>query len=111
MRKQLTLPAPLGNIGISAVVLIAILVIARFARGFVAYISVLLGIIIGAVLATALGKMTFAKVGEAAWFDIITPFHFGTSPRTIRMIPPATQTKRLLMPVTPTRPTFWLNEV
>ena len=69
--------APLGNIGISAVVLIAILLIARFARGFVANISVLLGIIIGGVLATLLGKMTFAKVGEAAWFDIITPFHFG----------------------------------
>ena len=69
--------APLGNIAISAVVLIAILLIARFARGFVANISVLLGIIIGAILATALGKMTFAKVGEAAWFDIITPFHFG----------------------------------
>ena len=69
--------APLGNVAISAVVLISILLIARFAKGFVANISVLLGIIIGAVIATALGKMTFAKVGDAAWFDIITPFHFG----------------------------------
>jgi len=69
--------APLGNVGISAVVLISILLIARFAKGFIANISVLLGIIIGAVIATLLGKMTFAKVGDAAWFDIITPFHFG----------------------------------
>ena len=69
--------APLGNIGISAIVLIAILLIARFAKGFVANISVLLGIIIGGIIATLLGKMTFAKVGEAAWFDVITPFHFG----------------------------------
>jgi NCS2 family nucleobase:cation symporter-2 len=69
--------APLGNVAISTVVLISILLIARFARGFVANISVLLGIIIGAVIAVALGKMTFAKVGEAAWFGLITPFHFG----------------------------------
>jgi NCS2 family nucleobase:cation symporter-2 len=69
--------APLGNVAISAVVLISILLIARFAKGFVANISVRLGIILGAVIATALGKMTFAKVGDAAWFDIITPFHFG----------------------------------
>ena len=31
---------------------------------------------------------------------------FGTSPSTIMMIPPATQTQRLRTPVTPTRPTF-----
>jgi NCS2 family nucleobase:cation symporter-2 len=70
--------APLGNIAVSAVVLAAILLIARFARGFLANISVLLGIVIGAVIAVAMGKMTFAKVAEAPWFDIITPFHFGT---------------------------------
>lgn len=70
--------ASAANITLSAVVLAAILLIARFGRGFVANISVLLGIIIGGVLATALGMMAFAKVGEAAWFGLITPFHFGT---------------------------------
>ena len=69
--------APLGNIAVSAVVLLSILLIARFGKGFVANISVLLGIIIGAVIAVATGAMTFAKVGEAAWFGLITPFHFG----------------------------------
>ena len=70
--------APIGNIAISAVVLVAIMLIARYGKGFVANISVLLGIIIGGVLATILGKMAFTKVGEAAWFGLITPFHFGT---------------------------------
>ncbi|MES2666488.1 MAG: nucleobase:cation symporter-2 family protein [Pseudomonadota bacterium] len=70
--------APLGNIAISAIVLLAILAIARFGKGFVANISVLLGIVIGGVLATVLGKMGFDKVGEAAWFGLITPFRFGT---------------------------------
>jgi NCS2 family nucleobase:cation symporter-2 len=66
-----------ANIGISAVVLISILLIARFAKGFVANISVLLGIIIGAALAVALGKMGFDKVADASWFGLILPFHFG----------------------------------
>jgi NCS2 family nucleobase:cation symporter-2 len=70
--------APLGNVLVSAVVLVAILLIARFAKGFLANISVLLGIVIGAVIAVAIGAMTFGKVADAAWFGLITPFHFGT---------------------------------
>src|SRR5690606_25148583 len=70
--------APLGNIAVSAVVLVSILLIARFGRGFVANISVLLGIVIGAVIAISIGAMSFGKVGEAHWFGLITPFHFGT---------------------------------
>jgi uric acid transporter len=70
--------APLGNIAISGIVLVAIMLIARFGKGFIANISVLLGIVVGAVLAALLGKMTFDKVGDAGWFAFITPFHFGT---------------------------------
>jgi uric acid transporter len=69
--------APLGNILISAIVLVSILLIARFGRGFIANISVLLGIVIGGLIAIVTGAMTFTKVGEAAWFGLITPFHFG----------------------------------
>jgi len=65
------------NIEISAVVLIAILLIARFGRGFIANIAVLLGMLIGAALTVLLGQMTFDKVAKADWFGIITPFHFG----------------------------------
>jgi len=67
-----------GNIALSAAVLVAILLVARFGKGFIANISVLLGIIFGGIIATILGIMTFTKVGEAAWFGLITPFHFGT---------------------------------
>ncbi len=65
------------NIAISALVLVSIMVIAKFGRGFVSNISVLLGIVIGGIVAAIAGKMSFAKVGEASWFDVITPFHFG----------------------------------
>jgi NCS2 family nucleobase:cation symporter-2 len=50
------------------------LLIAKYAKGFVSNISVLLGIIIGGVIATAAGMMTFEKVGKAGWFDLVLPF-------------------------------------
>jgi NCS2 family nucleobase:cation symporter-2 len=69
--------ADLSGIGIAAVVLVSILLIARYAKGFVANISVLLGIVIGGAVASAMGLMTFDKVGKADWFGLIMPFHFG----------------------------------
>jgi len=65
------------NIAISATVLISIVLMMKFARGFFANISVLLGIIVGASLAAALGLMHFDKVANAGWFELITPFRFG----------------------------------
>jgi NCS2 family nucleobase:cation symporter-2 len=64
-------------VGIAALVLVSILLIAKMAKGFVANISVLLGIVIGGVVATVLGLMNFDKVGKAAWFDVVMPFQFG----------------------------------
>jgi len=69
--------ADLTGLGIATIVLASILLIARYAKGFVANISVLLGIVIGGLVATAMGLMNFDKVGKAAWFDVVTPFHFG----------------------------------
>ncbi|MFB9222498.1 nucleobase:cation symporter-2 family protein [Paracoccus cavernae] len=65
------------NVMIAAVVLVAILLIARFGKGFVANIAVLLGMLIGALLTIVLGQMTFEHVADAAWFDVIKPLHFG----------------------------------
>jgi NCS2 family nucleobase:cation symporter-2 len=76
-----TLPNPkyadLTGVGISAIVLLSILLVVKFAKGFLANISVLLGIVVGAVVATSMGLMTFEKVGKAAWVDIVLPLHFG----------------------------------
>jgi uracil-xanthine permease len=69
--------ADLTGVGIAGLVLLSILLIAKYGRGFVANISVLLGIVVGAVVASALGLMTFEKVGRAAWFDVVLPFQFG----------------------------------
>jgi NCS2 family nucleobase:cation symporter-2 len=69
--------AALPNLGIAAFVLVAILLISKFGSGFVANISVLLGIVIGCVVAVGMGKMNFDKVAKANWFDVVTPFAFG----------------------------------
>ncbi|HEX7328740.1 MAG TPA: nucleobase:cation symporter-2 family protein [Casimicrobiaceae bacterium] len=65
-------------IGISLVVLVVILLINKFLRGFVANISVLLGMVVGFVIALALGFVDFTGVGAAAWFAPVRPFAFGT---------------------------------
>ena len=69
--------AKLSGVAISAIVLVSILLIARFAKGFLANISVLVGIVIGGIVATATGMMNFDKVAKAAWVDVVLPFHFG----------------------------------
>ena len=66
--------ADLSGVGIAALVLVSILLIVKYAKGFVANISVLLGIVIGAVVASLMGIMTFEKVGKANWFDLVLPF-------------------------------------
>ena len=67
----------LDHMAIAGFVLVVILLISRYARGFIANISVLLGIVAGCVLAALLGKMGFEKVAKAGWFELVTPFAFG----------------------------------
>ncbi|MDB5654664.1 MAG: purine permease [Tardiphaga sp.] len=69
--------AQLQGLGIALFVLLVILALIKWGTGFLANVSVLLGIIAGAILATALGVMHFEKVATAPWADIVLPFHFG----------------------------------
>ena len=67
----------LDNMAIAAAVMVFILLLVKYTKGFVANISVLLGIVAGCVIAVAMGKMNFDKVDKAHWFDVVTPFAFG----------------------------------
>jgi xanthine permease len=67
----------LQGLGIALFVMVAILALIKWGTGFIANVSVLLGIIAGAILATVLGVMNYDKVFSAAWFDIVTPLRFG----------------------------------
>ncbi len=76
----------LDNMAIAGAVLLFILLLVKYAKGFVANISVLLGIVAGCAVAIAMGKMNFDKVGKAHWFDVVTPFAFGMPTFDIVMI-------------------------
>jgi len=67
----------LEGLGIALFVLLVILGLLRFFKGFVGNLAVLLGIVAGAVLASLLGVMHFDKVVSAAWVDVVTPLRFG----------------------------------
>ena len=67
----------LDNMAVAAAVLVFILLLVKYAKGFFANISVLLGIVAGCIVAAGMGKMNFDKVGKAHWFDLVTPFAFG----------------------------------
>lgn len=64
-------------IGVSLLVLIFILLITRFSKGFISNISVLLGIGFGFVVALLMGEVSFSGLDDAAWFAIVRPFAFG----------------------------------
>jgi NCS2 family nucleobase:cation symporter-2 len=76
----------LDHMAIAGFVLVVVLLLVKYTRGFIANISVLLGIIAGCVLAISMGKMNFDKVGKAQWFDVVTPFAFGMPTFDIVMI-------------------------
>jgi uric acid transporter len=65
-------------LAIVALVLVVILALNKFARGFVANIGVLLGLAAGFVAAMAAGMVNFSGVADADWFAIVYPFRFGT---------------------------------
>jgi uric acid transporter len=65
------------HLGMAAGVLVLILLITKYAAGFLANISVLVGIVLGCAAAWAIGRMSFAKVAAAPWFDLVLPFAFG----------------------------------
>ncbi|MFZ1814180.1 MAG: nucleobase:cation symporter-2 family protein [Rhizobiaceae bacterium] len=70
--------APVSNILLSLAVLAMVLGVARFAKGFISNIAVLIGIVAGGLIAAAMGMMNFEKVASAGWFAPILPFNFGT---------------------------------
>ncbi len=67
----------LDNLAIAGFVLLVILLLVKYGRGFLANIAVLVGIVVGCLVATFTGKMGFEKVTNAHWFDVVLPFSFG----------------------------------
>lgn len=59
-------------------VLIFIIIMNRFSKGFLRSVSILVGLVLGTCAAYFFGLVDMNKVGEASWFHGIKPFYFGT---------------------------------
>ncbi|WP_085992862.1 nucleobase:cation symporter-2 family protein [Oceanobacillus senegalensis] len=57
--------------------LLFIILIYRFTTGFTRSISILLGLIVGTIVAVFMGKVDFSVVADASYFHMVQPFYFG----------------------------------
>ena len=66
------------NLIVGFVTILVIVALQAFAKGFISSISVLIGLIVGTVLAACMGMVSFTPVAQASWFHFPQFFYFGT---------------------------------
>ena len=83
------IPVAIGNMGnnvanpsleslmLSLITVLIILVVNIFTKGFLKSISILLGLVIGTLIASGMGQVNFAPVSQAPILHIPTVFYFG----------------------------------
>lgn len=85
---QPTVPGPTGpvpnpaygapeHLAVALIVLLSILLITKYFKGFFGNIAVLMGIVIGFVIALFLGRVSFEGLQQASWVALVYPFQFG----------------------------------
>lgn len=62
---------------LAGITLVIVLLLRRFTTGFVKQIAVLLGMVIGTLVAIPFGVTDFSPIGDADVIGFPTPFHFG----------------------------------
>lgn len=65
------------NLGTALLVLLIILGITKFAKGFLSNVAVLIGLLAGFFIALVQGRINFDGLGDASWVAIVKPFAFG----------------------------------
>ncbi|MGJ7921861.1 nucleobase:cation symporter-2 family protein [Neobacillus sp. LXY-4] len=68
----------LSNLSLAFGTLAFILLLYKFAKGFIRSISILLGLVAGTVIASLMGKVNLSAVGDASWAHLPKMFYFGT---------------------------------
>lgn len=66
------------NLLIALATFLTILLISRFSKGFLNSISVLVGIVVGMIVAALFGQLDFSGVASASWFQVPVPFKLAT---------------------------------
>lgn len=70
--------ASLQNIGLGFLTLLIILLVLKFAKGYFASIAILIGIIVGTIIASFFGLVDLSPVKDASWVHLPVVFYFGT---------------------------------
>ncbi|CAM3980286.1 nucleobase:cation symporter-2 family protein [Lederbergia lenta] len=65
------------NISLAFGTLLFIILVYRFSTGFLRAISILLGLVVGTIVAAIVGMVDFRPVLDASWLHIVKPFYFG----------------------------------
>ncbi|MGN5635760.1 nucleobase:cation symporter-2 family protein [Streptomyces sp. AC154] len=66
-----------SRLALAAFVVIVILLVARFGRGFLARTGVLLGVVAGTAVAVPFGLVDVSAARTSDWIGVSAPFHFG----------------------------------
>lgn len=64
------------NWTVALLVLVVVIVLNRYAKGMAKTSSILIGIVVGYLVALPLNMVDFSAIKEASWFSVPTPFHF-----------------------------------
>lgn len=66
------------NLGLAFGTLLLIVVVYKFSTGFLRAIAILIGLLIGTIVAISMNLVDFTPVKEASYFHMMQPFYFGT---------------------------------
>lgn len=78
------------NLALAFGTLLFIIILYRFFKGFIRSIAILLGLIVGTVVASFMGKVNLSAVADASWLQMPKPFFFATP--TFELAPIITMT-------------------
>ena len=62
---------------VGTIVMLVIIIVQNYTKGFIKTSAILIGIIIGYIVAIFMGMIDFTQVKEAAWFSLPRPFVMG----------------------------------
>ena len=65
------------NIAVAAITMVIIVLIYRFLPGAFGRVAILLGLVLGTVVAIPFGLTNFSRIADANIFQLTLPFHFG----------------------------------
>ncbi|VDK14887.1 Uric acid permease PucK [Oenococcus sicerae] len=67
-----------NNLIVGLFTILVVLVCSVYGHGFISRIAVLIGLLLGTILAALMGMVSFQAVVDASWFHFPQPFYFGT---------------------------------